>query len=62
MRKTLVWVEKQFKALGKDEKALSLAEYLIASLQGMSLLTLTFKDPAFLMRQSKNLEQWVETA
>jgi len=62
MRKTLSWVEKQFKALGKEESALSLAEYLIASLQGISLLTLTFKDPAFLHRQSKHLEQWLETA
>lgn len=62
MRKTLSWVEKQFKSLGKGESALSLAEYLISSLQGISLLTLTFKDPAFLKRQGKQLEQWLETA
>lgn len=62
MRKTLSWVEKQFKALGKEDNALSMAEYLIAGVQGMFLLTLTFKDPAFLKRQSKSLEQWLETA
>lgn len=63
MRKTLAWVEKQFTTLGKEENAaLSLSEYLISSLQGISLLTLTFKDPAFLQRQGKNLEQWLEKA
>ena len=39
-----------------------LAKYLIGSLQGVSLLTLTFKDPNLLQRQSKNLEQWLEAA
>ncbi len=62
MRKTLTWVEKQFNALGKADKSLSLAEYLISSLQGISLLTLTFKDPSFLQRQGKHLEQWLEKA
>lgn len=62
MTKTLAWVEKQFQALGKEEKSLSLAEYLISSLQGISLLTLTFKDPTFLKRQEKHLEAWLEVA
>lgn len=62
MRKTLQWVEKQFRALGKGERAVTLAEQLIASLQGISLLTLTFHDPGFLHRQSKMLEQSIEVA
>jgi len=62
MFKTLAWVEKQFKNLGKGEEAPILARYLVASIQGVSLLTLTFKDPALLQRQSKNLELWLEAA
>ena len=62
MHKTLTWVEAQFKTLGKGENSILLANHLIASLQGVSLLTLTFKDPSLLQRQSKNLELWLETA
>lgn len=62
MRKTLQWVEKQFRALGKEDRASLLAEQLIASLQGISLLTLTFHDPEFLHRQSKMLEQSIASA
>jgi len=61
MRSVLAWVEKQFKSLGKGERSLTLAEHLIARLQGVSLLTLTFKDPSFLQQQSKTLESWIET-
>lgn len=62
MVKTLGWVESQFKNLGKGEQANTLAKYLVASLQGVSLLTLTFKDPSLIQRQAKNLELWLETA
>ncbi len=63
MHKTLNWVESQFKALGKNEETAStLAKYLISSMQGVSLLTLTFKDPSLIQRQSKNLENWLEAA
>lgn len=62
MRKTLEWVEKQFRALGKEAEASALAEQLIASLQGISLLTLTFHDPDFLHRQTKLLGRSVESA
>jgi AcrR family transcriptional regulator len=62
MHKTLGWVETQFKTLGKGEQANILAKYLVASLQGVSLLTLTFKDPNLIQRQTKNLELWLEAA
>lgn len=61
MSKTLNWVETQFKTLGKSDP-LVLARHFIASLQGVSLLTLTFKDPSLLQKQGKNLEHWLETA
>ena len=59
MQKTLEWVEAQFKTLGKGEQSNVLAKSLIGSLQGVSLLTLTFKDPSLLERQSKTLEKWL---
>jgi TetR/AcrR family transcriptional repressor of nem operon len=62
MHKTLGWVETQFKSLNKGEQSTTLAKYLIASIQGVSLLTLTFKDPSLLQRQTKNLETWLEAA
>ena len=58
MHRTLEWVEAQF----KGEQSTILAKYLIGSLQGVSLLTLTFKDPSLLQRQSKTLEKWLEAA
>lgn len=62
MHRTLEWVEAQFKTMGKGEQSTVLAKYLIGSLQGVSLLTLTFKDPNLLKRQSKILEKWLEAA
>lgn len=61
MRKTVTWLESQFKALGKAEKSAVLAEYLVAALQGGTLMTLTFKDPSLLHHQGKNLELWLES-
>lgn len=61
MNDILSWVEKQFQELGKGEKSNIFAEHFLANLQGMSLLTLTFKSPEYLSRQTKNLEQWLET-
>jgi len=61
MKKTVNWVETQFKSLGKADKSGTLAEYLVAALQGGALMTLTFKDPAILKSQSKNLETWLES-
>lgn len=62
MHRTLEWVEAQFKAMNKGEQSNVLAKYLIGSLQGVSLLTLTFKDPSLLQKQSKTLEKWLEAA
>jgi TetR/AcrR family transcriptional repressor of nem operon len=62
MQKLVSWVEKQFKDLGKGERSMTLAEHLIARIQGLSLLTLTFKDPSFLQNQTTHLESWIETA
>lgn len=59
MNEVLSWIETQFKNLGKGTESKNLAEHLMAGLQGMSLLTLTFREPAYLTRQGAYLENWV---
>jgi len=61
LKDVLNWCEVQFKALGKGERSETLALSLVAGLQGTSLLTLTFKDPKYLEKQSKHLINWLET-
>ena len=62
MNEIILWCEKQFIALGKSEDdSAKLALNLVSSLQGISLITLAFKDPDFVNRQGQYLTQWVET-
>ncbi|MFO1258572.1 MAG: TetR/AcrR family transcriptional regulator [Gammaproteobacteria bacterium] len=62
MQDVLNWCETQFIALGRPEPdAKKLALNLVASLQGISLITLTFRDPSFINRQNEFLNQWLET-
>ncbi len=56
----LQWSEEQFRALGFEDKAPGLALNLISSIQGMFLLTHTFKDPKFAQRQCEELRAWLE--
>lgn len=61
MNDIILWCEKQFQALGKStEDASKLALNLVASLQGISLITLTFRDPEYVARQGHYLGQWLE--
>ncbi|MFI4938483.1 MAG: TetR/AcrR family transcriptional regulator [Candidatus Berkiellales bacterium] len=62
MNEIIFWCEKQFKALGKsDSESSKLALNLVASLQGISLITLTFRDPQYVAKQGEYLDQWLET-
>lgn len=62
MNEMIQWCEKQFTALGKSEEESSrYALNLVSSLQGISLITLAFKDPNFVNRQGQYLSQWVES-
>lgn len=57
----LQWVGTQFKAFGfSDNEAQSHALNLISSIQGMHLLTHTFKDPNMANCQMKTLLEWLE--
>ena len=62
MQDVLSWCESQFQAMGRTEPdSKKLALNLVASLQGISLITLTFRDPHFINRQNEFLNQWLET-
>jgi AcrR family transcriptional regulator len=56
MQEIIQWCKTQFRHLGKDdETAGNLAINLVASLQGISLITLTFKDPIYVNQQTQFL-------
>ena len=54
------WAEKQFRAMGRRD-ARDLAVALIASYQGISLLTNTLRDPQLMAREARRLERWIDT-
>ncbi len=56
----LSWSEAQFRTLGFGEKSNDLALNLVSSIQGMHLLTHTFKDPKLTVRQVKMTQDWLE--
>lgn len=57
----LVWSEEQFRAVGLADKSAGLSLNLISSIQGMYLLTHTFKDPKLSHRHCEELKSWLET-
>ncbi|MBS0287579.1 MAG: TetR/AcrR family transcriptional regulator [Proteobacteria bacterium] len=59
MADILKWVESQFREMGKGERSTQLATYYLAAIQGMNLLTLTFKEPQYMERQSESLQEWL---
>jgi AcrR family transcriptional regulator len=60
MRLPVDWAEQQFRAMGRRD-ARDLAVALIASYQGIALLTNTFRDPELMRREGKRLERWIES-
>jgi TetR/AcrR family transcriptional regulator, transcriptional repressor for nem operon len=54
------WAENQFRLMGRRD-ARDLAVALIASYQGIALLTNTFRDPALMARESRRLERWIDS-
>jgi TetR/AcrR family transcriptional regulator, transcriptional repressor for nem operon len=56
----LGWSENQFRAMGYADKSADLALNLISQIQGMFLLTHTFKDPKFASRQAKMANEWLD--
>lgn len=56
----LMWCEAQFRSLGYGDKSSDFAMNLVSSIQGMHLLTHTFKDPKLATRQSRMIQDWLE--
>jgi TetR/AcrR family transcriptional regulator, transcriptional repressor for nem operon len=54
------WAEQQFRSMGRSD-ARDLAIALIASYQGISLLTNTFRDPELMVREGRRLERWIDS-
>jgi TetR/AcrR family transcriptional regulator, transcriptional repressor for nem operon len=60
LRLPIDWTEQQFRAMGRRD-ARDLAVALIASYQGIALLTNTFRDPELMTREGKRLERWIDS-
>ena len=56
----LDWAEKQFRQMGRRD-ARDLAVALMASYQGIALLTNTFRDPDLMNRETRRLERWIDS-
>ena len=54
------WAERQFQLLGRRD-ARDLAVALIASYQGIALLSNTFRDPELMGREARRLERWIDS-
>ena len=61
LKDVLSWCETQFKEMGKGDKSNTLALSLLSGLQGLSLLTLTFKNAEVIGQQSNFLIDWLES-
>jgi TetR/AcrR family transcriptional regulator, transcriptional repressor for nem operon len=57
------WAEQQFRSMGFGDQAEArdLAIALIASYQGISLLTNTFRDPELMVREGRRLDRWIDS-
>ncbi len=60
MRAPIDWAEQQFRAMGRRD-ARELAVALIASYQGIALLTNTFRDAQLMAHEGRRLERWIDS-
>jgi TetR/AcrR family transcriptional repressor of nem operon len=56
----LNWAEEQFRQMGRRD-ARDLAVALIASYQGVALLTNSFRDEELMRREGRRLESWIDS-
>ena len=54
------WAERQFELMERRD-ARDLAVALMASYQGIALLTNTFRDPELMRREARRLERWIDS-
>ena len=60
MAMPIEWAETQFREMRRRD-ARDLAVALLASYQGIALLTNTFRDPELMVREGKRLERWIDS-
>jgi AcrR family transcriptional regulator len=60
LRLPIDWAEQQFRQMGRRD-ARDLAFALIASYQGIALLTNTFRDPELMAREARRIERWIDS-
>ena len=60
MKLPIEWAERQFRQMGRRDAG-ELAVALIASYQGIALLTNTFRDPDLMAREGRRLERWIDS-
>ncbi|MGV9612557.1 TetR/AcrR family transcriptional regulator [Nocardia xishanensis] len=60
MRTLVDWAERQFAEIGRAD-ARELAVALIASYQGISVLTNTFRDPELMATEGRRLQAWIDS-
>lgn len=53
------WAERQFRSMDQADTR-DLAVALVASYQGVALLTNTFRDPELMAREGRRLERWID--
>jgi len=56
----LVWLEVQFRSMGRGEESRGLAEHLISALQGASLLAHVFSRPEYVVEEAQRLRIWID--
>src|SRR5260370_35819595 len=54
------WAERQFRSMGRRD-ARDLAVALIASYQGITLLTNTFREPQLIVHEARRLDRWIDS-
>jgi AcrR family transcriptional regulator len=57
----LVWIENQFRALGKGKDSNGLAVHLLSAMQGVSILANTFHDSGLVAMETKRLKSWIQS-
>ncbi len=60
LRLPVDWAERQFRQMGRRD-ARDLGVALIASYQGIALLTNSFRDPQLMAREARRLERWIDS-
>ncbi len=54
------WISQQMKSLGHEEDARTLALHMLATMQGISMLSNVYSDSTFMRHEVAVLEQWLD--